>query len=342
MAPVAPVARLAAPLGPVGPGSFNVALPDVPAPTRPIAAVFGGALDPLLVAELPELVALTPQPLDEQPYDLRAVTVESTFDAASLIASLRRDPGRADLQRIPDVWWQNIVEVIDVEVVRREVRGDGSAGEEIVVPPLPGRISLRSRFDAIESLRDLQGVALTARDNARSILRPRFYNMIAGEPWMPPSMAEQQGQQDSVIAQQRRTRQNIERQIAEEQRRLDALGRPGGGARSSADPGDRLRGVTAGISRPGGAPAPSRPSNQPSRGDNIQQQRENITKRIADLRTQLAQLRQVRQVARGDLEFARGQLVERAVVARQRRQRHVLRDAGGQIALAGRDDSHGA
>src|SRR5690606_21045876 len=61
-------------------GEFHALMP--PAPSRPLVELYEGAIDPIAVAEIGESLASLLPP--QQPYDVRSVTVLSTFDAARL------------------------------------------------------------------------------------------------------------------------------------------------------------------------------------------------------------------------------------------------------------------
>src|SRR5690606_39069816 len=81
--------------------------------------------------------------------------------------------------------WRREMEIWDVELVRRELGSDGSWGAETVVPPLPGRPSLR---EMLENATPPDITTIVAEENrVRAGLRqPRMYNLIAGDFWMAP------------------------------------------------------------------------------------------------------------------------------------------------------------
>lgn len=204
-----------------------------PAPRNVVAAVHGGTIDPFEPIYHPELADHLPP---EQPLDKRSVTVQATFDAAALRDLLRNPSGGAAM---PTSWWENEIEILDVEIVRSTLGDDGtwSAGE--VVATLPGRFSLRERLaDPGVLPRDLPSILDAEQRNREELRRPAYYAEIAGPGWVWPALADElrggdanREAIDALLAEKRRNDSEIERI----DRRLDdRKDRPG-----DPDPGDR-------------------------------------------------------------------------------------------------------
>lgn len=174
--------------------SRRFAMPKPGAPSAPVAFSYGVALDPIEVEVTPALTAFLINQPAQQPYDLFAISVESTFDVEAYRQQLQTDPdGAGPLAAIPQNWWNGRQEILDVQVYRREVYEDGGVGAEVLLAPAPGMEgTMRDRLQAPDlTVGELnQLVRLAERpENARQIRQPFFYNIIAGEPWSPPSVA---------------------------------------------------------------------------------------------------------------------------------------------------------
>lgn len=193
--PVAPAPALAAPLLPPlaltpleGASGRDDAdapkfAPLVPPPTsRPVAGVMGGTIDPMVVASTPELASYVPA---AQPFDLRAVTVQAEFPAAALVASLEAAPRDPAFQTIPRFYWMNRLEILDVRLERQELTAEGVYAPMVIVPPAPGIFSLRDELTSDLPTAALQSLVNRAREKRVSLVRPRFYPMVAGEAWRP-------------------------------------------------------------------------------------------------------------------------------------------------------------
>lgn len=227
--------------------------PAIAAPPAPIVRVYAGTLDPYALRDEPAFERAILGSAD-QPLDFFAVSVQTEFDAEGYRASLQRDPDDAgEYAPIPQQWWRSRVEILDVQVERREVRDDGTRGSASLLPPPPGIESLRGDISDALTVGDLNRfVALAGQPElARQLRQPPFFPMISGEPWAPPGLAIDAGS-DPRLEELRRLRV----QIQERERRLADLERQasvgGGGAlvvamaqdRATAQPrdtGDRAR-----------------------------------------------------------------------------------------------------
>lgn len=179
--------------------SGRYALPRPPTPTRPLASAFGGALDPYELEAAPALAASLLDGGVQQPYDIFAISVEASFDAAAYRTILETDPdGSGPLSALPRNWWNARLEVLDVQLFRREVLADGGFGEEELIPPPPGFASVRDSLTGVLTVGELNQLVRMAEqpERARQIRQPFFYRIIAGEPWTPPSRQGDPGNLD--------------------------------------------------------------------------------------------------------------------------------------------------
>ncbi len=174
--------------GPPAP-SGRYALPKPPAPTRPVAESFGGALDPYELKAAPGLASSLLNGGEQQPYDIFAISVESEFDASDYRRILESDPdGAGALAALPRNWWIGRVEVLDVQLFRREVFPDGTTGDEVLLATPPGFASMRNQLSMDLTVGELNKLVRFAEqpEQARQIRQPFFYRMISGEAWSPP------------------------------------------------------------------------------------------------------------------------------------------------------------
>lgn len=289
-----PEARLPVPLGlpiaglpgeadfrPIAAGSTIAVRPvSVPAPDMARAGEYAATLDPLDVGASVGLEPFLPR---EQPFDLRAVSIAARFNSAALLTGLRSDPdGEAGpLGAIPEPWWRGRIEIIDIEIERREVYGDGTRGESTLVAPAPGRFSLRDRLAGGIAPGDMSQLVADARLNAQDIVQPRFWSVIAGEPWAPPAPA--QGEREDSTAEIARLLRQLDQTRREIERAQAALAP---GARSALDIFDPRRGVLAQSigGRGGGGGGSSGPSPEQLEQERLSRQRSAIEARLADLR----------------------------------------------------------
>lgn len=161
-----------------------VAAPAVPAPKQILAQSYLVTLDPMEVLAIEGLRAIAPR---EQPFDIAAVTVQARFDGTALERQLRDDPDGPDgpIHPLPPTWWRDAVEILDVELERREVTSAG-AGQATRVPPPPGLTRLLEADSASITPAQLGERVARARRMADDVLRPPFYRLIAGPPWLTP------------------------------------------------------------------------------------------------------------------------------------------------------------
>lgn len=232
---------------------------EIPSPTRPIVAQHASTVDPFVPAQVPLAAEYLPS---DQPYDKRFVSVQVTFDRAEMLNRFGMVPDDDEIRPLPSSWWSGTVELLDVEVVRQRLMPDGTWGPEEVVPPMPGRFSLRERLGSTDQLRpgELRDVLALEAANRGQIRRPRPYRTISGPVWEWPGLVEERrstlGDIDDItrLVNERKRMLNqielIERRIRErrerDERRRESErerggggggGTPGGGGRS--DGGER-------------------------------------------------------------------------------------------------------
>jgi len=238
--PIAVRPRLA-PMGPAMALSTAATAPDaapimdavyaaitIPAPAAPTAYSFRNTLNPIQVARNPELAAIVPV---AQPHDKAAVTVEATFNGRALQDMLRTDPdGAAGPARpIPLRWWQDALEIVAVRAERQSQSLTGQWSNAEAVKPLPGQMDLLTPATPGERLNPvtIRPVVATARQMASQILRPDYFDVLAGQPWMPPSAAAKVQAIESRrpdIERLRSQRREIDRQIVLQNQILEQQG----------------------------------------------------------------------------------------------------------------------
>lgn len=159
-----------------------------PAPTDIAARAFIGTLDPGAVASIEGLAAALEG--EDQPFDVRAVSVGATFDAGAMMQRFGADPDGASgpLQPIPRFLW-NDAEIADVQLERERLGSDGRWVDRELVAPLPGRASLRADLGSVEDRAAKRRLDARARESREQIVRPAYYRMIAGDAWAPPAAA---------------------------------------------------------------------------------------------------------------------------------------------------------
>lgn len=161
-----------------------------PPPAKPIAVTYLATIAPSELSDYPELAALIPN--KQPPFDKAAVSVETTFDGTALRAMLAADPDgeSGPLSKIPEFWWSNGIQILDVQLQREELQPTGEWSNLTLVDPMPGRASLRKDLASPA----LTGAAVrelieTADEIAPELCRPPYYQIVFGEDWLPPSKA---------------------------------------------------------------------------------------------------------------------------------------------------------
>jgi len=264
--------------------------PVVPAPTVATARAFAGTISPVEQIRSPELAKMLPA---EQPFDKSAVTIEARFSGLALKDSLLNDPdGEGPMEAMPLSWWRDpfsqgldLVEVIAVEVERETLRAaDGGtpqgAAATVILPAIPGRADmLKAWNESVKSIGDMAPVVETARFAAQDVQRPKYYEMIAGPEWKPPSefeVAADDAGKERNVKRLRTQLEEVDEKFATAQQKLDQTPAPRGQEPTRATGGAR-RGGSGGDSRD---PAPTETG--PSR--------QSLERQIATLKTTRARI----------------------------------------------------
>jgi hypothetical protein len=224
-----------------------------PAPQTPVAFSFGVTFDPSEVVAEPGLAKLLP---GEQPFDAFPVTVEALVDGTAIAAALASDPDAEGekFRAIPTGWWRSGAEILGVRLERQERQINGSWGESVEVPVLPGRLDLVNVAHESQSTEELRFLVEDARRLNESTLRPVMYNTIAGDPWAPPTeamkvLASLSQDWSPEIRAKLRDRDNNTKRLENAKARLAGIDKPapdrGGGGESGG-----------GGRRPGPTPSP--------------------------------------------------------------------------------------
>jgi len=278
--------------GATGLEQLAVEIPDLPPPTRPEGVSFAGTIDPLVVAATEGIRDAAPRLPDEQPYDLRGVSVEARFNAADLVDRLERDPDgpNGPIQQIPIFWWQDHMEVLDVRLERQEMYAEGGRGAVETIGSLPGRFSVEERLEEISNRPTLINLVADAREHAREIMTPRWWRMIAGDRWLPPSALKGEGERREQITRLRAQAERLREEISELRESL----RGGRDARGRRDAGWMER-VVAQRGRPGGQRREGQRetedrSPQERRRQQLEQQIERRQAELAEVEARLADL----------------------------------------------------
>ncbi|MBL8761395.1 MAG: hypothetical protein JNL50_08855 [Phycisphaerae bacterium] len=240
----------------------------VPAPTGVTAATFASAIDPMEIIANEELAKLVPT---EQPFDKQAVSVEAVFDGTTLAKSLENDP-EGDARSIPLGWWRGQMGVIAVEMERERQLSSGEWGEATVVPPMPGRVSLLKDLDkAVKSKGDLPMLVSKADQAQDLVMRPSYYNIIAGPEWTPPSEMSTGESKTEKIDRIQKQINDLVKEEAALKRRLEQQGKQApdrGGGRETEGEGGGHGGGGGGGRQPGRPPGPP-PTNRDRPGQPV-------------------------------------------------------------------------
>ncbi len=216
-------------------GENEYAVPTPVAPGNTVAAVLTGTVDPSIPLLYPEAADLLPE---QQPMDKAFVSVQVDWDAAANRARMAATPSEGQLV-LPQEWRTNM-EIWDVELVRRQLGSDGQWGAETVVPPLPGRASLRERL-ADATPPDISVIVSEEQSLRAGIRQPRMYNLIAGDFWTAPVefVASNEIERPEEVERLLRQVRRIQSEIDSIQRQLDNLGGGAGGGGGGAGGGGR-------------------------------------------------------------------------------------------------------
>lgn len=202
-APVlASLTRPYADLGETGPAAGDdlvVEAVAVGTPARPEIGVFLGRIDPVYetTAAYNELFGEGPWPRD-----VRALTVETSFDAAGLRERLMTDPdGDGPASAAPIGFWRTRHLIARVDYERQERQADGSWSEPEPVGPVPGALDPTEMMKAAMGGDQVgQVMALLKGERGWEIVRPAFPPTVAPSVWAPPSYQQRLAQGETLEA----------------------------------------------------------------------------------------------------------------------------------------------
>ena len=266
---------------------------EPPAPAAPIVAAYRATLDPYAIADIEGITEIIPP---QQPYDAAWISVQTAMDGPAMLAAYERDPDGAagEIQKLRTDWWRSKVGVLEVEVERQMLLPDGTWSDPVDVGSLPGDepvVALDTAPANWRALDDLVGVAAQAQD---TVLRPQFFPVLEGTPWVPPSEvpapSEIENNESELRVLERRLR-NIERDIERKEQALASGGTQDTGPEgrfgdSRETQGDRRGGGGNQPAQPGG----NTPGNEDPRTRVIRQQIERLQEQAETVREQLSKL----------------------------------------------------
>lgn len=257
--------------GPQEPVDTALAPVVVPAPGEPVAHAFRSTISPFEWFGVEELRRHLPA---KQPFDKAAVSVEAVFDGAAFKQALTEDPDgdEGPMRPLPLTWWRDGVEVVGVELEREQMSPDGAWGNATVIKGMPGRPDLIAEAPRLlNGIGDVNPFLARVRNASEQVMRPAYYETIAGPKWVSPVEAratadEGQGQGPDALL---RKVERLDRTIADIESKMAQLPNqppakrdprdPGGGGRSGGGDGGGggKGGSGGGGARPGGGgPSP--------------------------------------------------------------------------------------
>jgi hypothetical protein len=156
-------------------------VPEIAAPTNVVRDQTFDALEEFEVAAHPALAERFP----DAPHDLAWVTPAALFDLKAVREEFQR--AGTNESAIPANWYRNRIDVFDVRVEREEYV-DGTWTNQVVLDPLPGRVSFREELGGtIDRATSGTLLAQLAEPGVqREILRPAFYDTL-NDTWSAPN-----------------------------------------------------------------------------------------------------------------------------------------------------------
>lgn len=217
--------------------SFMYAKVTPPAPEKPVAASFMATVHPVEYLTVPEVAAILPR--DPAPKDKASISIETTFDGVALAGLLEADPDAdGPLSALPAHWWSaDNLQLLSINLERQELLSSGEWSAAAPVAPMPGRPNLVTQMSKVSAgANDAMRALLTeARQQGDAIRKPKYYEIVYGVDWVPPTEAvtlltadvSESGQSDQTVAARRELDQNTNQiaRVQEEIRKLQE--RPG-------------------------------------------------------------------------------------------------------------------
>lgn len=157
----------------------------VPAPFDMRARAGQGTLSDVAVAGSSDLLRIVG---NRAPYDMTWVAVGGRFPIDQIAKQLAEASDR-DVLAVPEQWWKNGMEMVDIELWRQEKTPAGWS-EPAKVSAMPG--SALASYRKLLSTRDvtpdnIASLNESLRTNRVPLLRPNFYELKGGS-WSPPSI----------------------------------------------------------------------------------------------------------------------------------------------------------
>jgi len=166
--------------------------PKLPPLPEPLSHADVYNLDKSALEDLPEMAEKFP---DEEPADIRAVSIETTLTTADLIKALKSGDPDKGIRPVPQSWYDKSLYIVDVIVEREELDANGKWSDPVVLDPVPGRPTLRNLLQPSEDSPQLTLDSLLEQRNllAENIERPPFY-IVRTNQWVPPAKAAEAGE----------------------------------------------------------------------------------------------------------------------------------------------------
>jgi len=163
--------------------SISYIVPEIPAPDSAIAQIYGGAIDPLAVAQRPELKPLLPA---EQPYDKHFVSVEAVLDTTPLREQVAAVPDAENLAPLTREM-RSTLELVGVSLIRQRLGSAGNWEEQTVIATLPGRFNLEQTLGDDPSPADSERILQAEASQRNQIRRTPHFPILMGETWLRPA-----------------------------------------------------------------------------------------------------------------------------------------------------------
>ncbi|MEQ8770096.1 MAG: hypothetical protein RIB60_06265 [Phycisphaerales bacterium] len=200
---------------------------DVPAPTAPIAAAQWNTLDPFAASAWPGLGGVRS---GNAPADFVGVSVEGVFPGPQLLEALTEvEEGRRPIPR--KLWQRGGIAILDVQVERQRLTADGTwTAAQAITPAGPDAMAELSAEPDPEVVMTLVRAVV---DEPGAILTPNYPPTISGDPWVPPTAAQERAARWANQAEADRIRATIAR-LEEE---IGSGGRTTRSTTTTRDPG---------------------------------------------------------------------------------------------------------
>ena len=189
-------------------------VPKVPATTVIAAAV---ETNTILEDEIRDNEALGKMFTAGAPYDTQLISIAGTFPMKAMRNQLETVPSDGNIKSLKAEWWNELFQIIEIEVQRQVQNPDGTWGEATRVLPIPGTVNFVNRP---ESVPDSEGRTLLteARKNRLAILQPAVPEMR--REWKTPAGQATEENPDVKKAQEINNAINVLKRQIETQTKL--------------------------------------------------------------------------------------------------------------------------